>query len=102
MNPKQYVDHIQDFFFRGLELVEKKSADYSNQDPHSSFKLVGQMLNLAPEKVILVMMATKVVRVDNLLSNNKQAKNESVTDSLLDLANYSGILDALIKDQGKP
>ena len=37
---------------------------------------------------MLTLLYTKLERIDNLTMNNKTPNNESVRDSLLDLANY--------------
>lgn len=44
-------------------------------------------------------IATKVARLGVLLSNNINPQNESIHDSILDLANYAILLDALIEDR---
>lgn len=65
---------------------EAKNTDYGN-----SFELAARMLGRPVVEVLLSRMADKLARACNLVSRNGQAavKEESLADTLLDLANYA-------------
>jgi hypothetical protein len=54
---------------------------------------------MTAEQNCLSLIATKVARLGVLLKSNKPAENESISDSLLDLANYAVLLDQIRKDK---
>jgi len=89
-----------------LEITEQmksimfaKGNDYANEDRLSNFKLAGNISGLTPELNCLSLIATKVARLGVLLNNNKTPNNESVHDSLIDLANYTILLTMILKDK---
>ena len=63
-----------------------KNADYGN-----SFELAAAMLKRPVAEVLLSRMTDKLARACNLVSRNGKAavKDESLADTLLDLANYA-------------
>jgi len=77
----------------------KKGNDYSNDDRLSNFKLGGAIIGLTPEQHCLALISTKVARLGSLLSGGKKPNNESISDSCLDLANYTLLLDMIISDK---
>lgn len=79
----------------------KKGNDYSNEDRLSNFKLGGAIIGLTPQMQCLALISTKVARLGSLLSGNKTPNNESISDTLLDLANYTLLLDMIIKDRNE-
>lgn len=75
-----------------------KGDDYANTDRLSNFKLAGNICGFNAELNCLNLIATKVARLGVLLQG-KEPKNESVTDSLIDLANYAVLLDMIRADK---
>lgn len=80
------VYDIQDELF---ELLIKKHEDYG---PKNISQSPGGALN-----GLNVRMYDKLARLDNLLTNKKEPKNESLRDTFLDLANYA-IIGLLVLD----
>lgn len=80
------VYEIQDELF---ELLIRKHDDYG---PKNISNAPGGPLN-----GLNVRMYDKLARLDNLISNNKDPKNESLRDTFLDLANYA-IIGLLVLD----
>ena len=79
-------------------LLEKKGNDYSNVDCLSNFKSTAQITQQKPESTVLTMIGIKVARLGVLLNAGKDVKNESIKDSILDLANYAFLLRCVIED----
>lgn len=76
----------------------KKGNDYSNVDRLSNFKLSGAIVGSTPEQTCLTLIAIKVSRLGILLNTNSKPNNESIQDTLLDLANYTILLGMIIQD----
>ncbi len=89
-----------EFISKQLELLKAKSNDYANEDILSNFKLAGKSIGLTPEQQCLSLIATKVVRLGELFKG-KEPKNESINDSLIDLANYTFLLSLIVKENGR-
>ena len=78
-------------------LLNKKSSDYAQDDDAlSNFKIVSEIVGITPQQVVMVFLATKIVRLGEL-SKGKTPNNESIEDSLLDNINYSIIFKALMR-----
>lgn len=98
MNKQQQELHLKDFTERMATILLSKGDDYANTDRLSNFKLAGTICGLKPEQNCLSLIATKVARLGVLLKSDKQPNNESIRDSIIDLANYAALLDMLVRD----
>jgi hypothetical protein len=78
------LDHFQK---QMRTLLVSKGNDYAKADRLSNFKNSAAVVGLTPEKVILTELAKKVIRLENL--EGKSPENETVNDTLIDLANYA-------------
>ena len=88
----------EEFFNECLDILQAKGHDYSqDQDASSNFKKIAHMLDLPVEKVFNFFIACKLARLEELL--DKEPENESVEDSLRDLANYSFLRYAYDKEK---
>ncbi len=99
MNKHEQFDHISRFTARMVELISSKGDDYANEDRLSNFKLVAQMTGTTPELACFNLICVKVARLKELISG-KVPKNESLADTLLDLANYTMLLSQILQDTG--
>jgi hypothetical protein len=88
------------FVSKQWDIMDSKAKDYANDDRLSNFKRVGSMCGTSPEMAIMHLIATKVARLTELFSG-KTPNNESVEDSILDLANYT-ILLQMAREERKP
>lgn len=98
MNLQQQTKFVDEFLSRMKEVMIGKGNDYANEDRLSNFKLVGSICGLTPEQNCLSLIATKVARLGVLLGG-KEPSNESIDDSLLDLANYAVLLACLREEK---
>lgn len=90
--------HFAEFTKKMAETMLKKGFDYAGADRLSNFKLAGAITGISGQLNCLNLIATKVARLGVLLHTNK-VNNESISDSILDLANYAVLLDQLEKDK---
>jgi hypothetical protein len=90
--------HFAEFTKKMAETMFKKGNDYAGADRLSNFKLAGSITGISGQLNCLNLIATKVARLGVLLHTNK-VNYESVSDSLLDLANYAVLLDQLETDE---
>jgi hypothetical protein len=75
-----------------------KGDDYANEDRLSNFKLAGAISGGNASTNCLNMISTKVARLGNLLNKDGDPNNESIDDSVLDLANYAVLLYMIINE----
>ena len=77
-----------------------KQNDYT--DPEEcvlgNFKTAGANAGIKTEQQILSLMATKVARLGNLFKG-KTPNNESIDDSIIDLANYTFLLYCYFREE---
>ena len=101
MTQEEQVKHFELLTNQMKEILFKKGNDYANTDRLSNFKLAGSICQLKAEQNCLSLIATKVARLGVLISSDKEPNNESIQDSILDLANYSILLSMILKDKEK-
>lgn len=73
------------------EITKAKNADYTgnSEDPFENFTLCERMGIATTEQGFLTRMTDKISRVNTFAQNNELlVKDESVEDTLFDLANY--------------
>lgn len=103
MTKQEYFEFSEEFFKNCIETSKKKNSDYTggSEDPFSNFKSV-ETLGISTEVGFLTRMMDKMKRISSFVENGTlQVKDESVTDTLQDLANYSCLLAGYIKSKGK-
>lgn len=98
MTKEKQEAHFEAFTQKQREVLLKKGDDYSQIDRISNFKLAGAICGLTPEQNCLSLIATKVARLGVLLGG-KVPNNESIQDSVLDLANYAVLLDMIMSEK---
>ena len=90
----QYVNNMRD-------VLLNKGDDYANADRLSNFKMAGQIAGGNAQLNCLNLIATKVARLGVLLNSKDKPKNESINDSIMDLANYALLLAMINYDRKK-
>ncbi len=101
MTKAQYFDFAENFFKEALETSKKKNADYTggSEDPFSNFTSI-EALGIATEIGFLTRMMDKMKRIASFAKNGElQVKDESVTDTLRDLANYASLFAGYIESK---
>lgn len=101
MTKKELIEFAEQFYSHAISTTKAKNADYTggSDDPFSNFTCV-EILGVKPEHGFLTRMLDKMKRISSFVSNGElQVKDESVTDTLQDLANYSMLFAAYIKSK---
>jgi hypothetical protein len=100
MKKKMQKQLFIEFTNRQLDVIESKQNDYT--DPEEcvlgNFKTAGANAGIKTEQQILSLMATKVARLGNLFKG-KTPNNESIDDSIIDLANYTFLLYCYFREE---
>ncbi len=98
---QQFVDFHASAVQKMTEIMRAKNADYtgSSASPFANFTQVENNGICTTEQGILVRMTDKMSRINSLLDRDAQVKDESIEDTLLDLANYSIILAGYIRSK---
>lgn len=99
MNKTEYFEFAEHFFGECLEISRKKNADYTggNDNPFANFEAV-EVLGISAEQGFLTRMMDKMKRIASFVEQGElQVKDESVLDTLQDLANYSCLLAGYIQ-----
>lgn len=102
MNKQQFLDYHNGCLERMAEIVKIKNADYTanNDDPFSNFSTVEKLEICNTETGFLVRMNDKFARLRSFVKNGSLlVKDESVEDTLLDMANYCILFSAYIKSK---
>ena len=98
MDKLEQEKHFKDIIAKIRQTQISKQGDYANKDVLSNFKLAGASCGLSAEVQCLSLIATKVARLGVLLQG-KEPNHESISDSVLDMANYSILLDMILADK---
>lgn len=88
----------KDLCDKARELMQRKNHDYASQDPFDNFYVVEALRITSAEEGILVRMSDKLARLASVLKKGSQV-DESVEDTVLDLVNYSVLLQAVRSDR---
>ena len=103
MTGKQFVDYHLRTVNKMNEICKAKNQDYSGGgdcDAFNNFTMVEIKGICSTEAGFLVRMEDKMMRINNLIKNGEAAvKDESIKDTLMDLANYSILMMGYIESK---
>ena len=98
----RYLAYHKSCCDRLVEITAKKNADYTgtDPDPFANFTRVESLGIASTEQGFLTRMVDKICRISSYVQKGTlQVNDESVEDTLLDLANYSILLAGYIKSK---
>ena len=104
MNTAEFSEHLEKTISSLKQVLIRKRNDYATEDVLSNFKRNSKMaetLNIdmtKPEGYALFMVAMKLDRICNILFTEKQPKNESLSDSFIDLIGYTLLASAILEE----
>jgi hypothetical protein len=104
MTKKEYMQFHQDCCNRMIDITAKKNSDYTGAsgDPFSNFNQIGGLVQLPSvvEIGFLTRMSDKISRIGSFVTKGFLLVNdESVEDTLLDLANYCILFAGYIRSK---
>jgi hypothetical protein len=101
MNKDQYFAFHADFCRRMEDVTRRKNADYTgdDSDPFANFRLVEKLRIASVEQGFLTRMADKISRITSLTTQEAQVKDESIEDTLHDLANYCALFAGYLRSK---
>lgn len=98
---KDFLTRLEALYARNVDISRRKNSDYATgADPFSNFRIC-EGLGIPAEVGIVVRMSDKMARISNLIKPGAKAQvvDESVLDTLSDLANYAMILRMYIEQK---
>jgi hypothetical protein len=105
MKQSEQLELIKKINEKGIELLKSKGHDYAGEDILKNFKEMNTMCNLLSvdvskiEGIHMFYVLLKIQRLCNLLFSGKEAKNESIQDTLIDLRNYVDLLNCTLTEK---
>jgi hypothetical protein len=102
MNKQQYFKFHKDFTERMFEISRAKNEDYTGNgdNPFANFTRVEMLGICKTEQGFLTRMSDKMARLASFVQKGTlEVKDESVTDSLQDLANYCILMAAYLESK---
>lgn len=91
---ERFIARLEELALEGVEIARRKNGDYAEEDrPFANFE-TAPLCGVSVERGILVRMSDKFRRVSNLIDTPgcEKVRDESIGDTLSDLANYALIL----------
>ena len=102
MNKEEFFKYHREFTNKILEVSKAKNADYTGvtDDPFANFKRVEALGICSTEQGFLTRMSDKLARLSSFWQKGElQVKDESVTDTLMDLCNYTILMAAYLESK---
>ena len=100
MTRDQFITRLEELYKDNVEISRRKNADYARGgDPFQNFK-ASEVYGVSVAHGIIVRMSDKMIRASNLLSKAPDVADESIFDTLSDLANYAMILRMWLEQKG--
>lgn len=96
MTKTEQIQAFDAFVAKMRNTLVSKADDYAGQEDRlRNFKQVAELSGTGWQQAAFVHISTKVSRISNLLSSGVAPSNESLEDSILDLANYTVLMHML-------
>lgn len=102
MNRQQYIQYHKECCEKMIEITEKKNADYSGfgDSAFSNFVATEKLNVTSTERGLLTRMLDKFSRIITFVNvGTLKVSQESIEDTLLDLANYCILMSGYIKSK---
>jgi hypothetical protein len=93
MTQQELFNFIEESQKKGLDIIKKKNCDYgANDDCFANFRMFGEL-------GFAVRLSDKLSRIKTLLTRGSaEVKDESIEDTIIDMANYCHLLLAFRKE----
>jgi hypothetical protein len=94
------INNYEKYQAEMFDILKRKNSDYAGEsDSYRNFKFCETLGICSVEEGIMVRISDKMTRICNLLKQDAKVKDETIKDTLLDMANYSMILASYIEDK---
>jgi hypothetical protein len=100
MTKNDYLAYHEGVCTRLVQITKAKNADYTgtSDDPFANFSVCENLGIAKTEQGFLVRMTDKMSRINSFVQKGVlEVKDESIEDTLLDLANYCILMSGYIK-----
>ena len=106
MTKEEYMKFHADCCAKMMEVTKAKKSDYTgdNTDPFSNFQQIGHLIQMPSvvEIGFLTRMSDKISRIGSFVTKGTLlVKDESVEDTLIDLANYCLLFAGYLRSKKK-
>lgn len=104
MNKAEYMHFHEECCYKMIAITKAKNADYTGitDDPFANFVRVETIGISSTEQGFLTRMTDKLSRIISFVQKGVlQVKDESIEDTLLDLANYCILMAGFIRHRKK-
>lgn len=102
MNKTQFLTRLAELYDINVEISNVKNSDYATgDDPFKNFRLCESLGITSVEKGMLVRISDKLSRISNLLDKKGEVKDETINDTLSDLANYAMIMRMYLEQKNE-
>lgn len=102
MKQEQFLTRLQVAYNDCVRISRAKNSDYAGQeDAFLNFRRSSEISGVPVERGILVRMSDKMTRIRNLMDRPPEVRDESLLDTLNDLANYSMILRIWLENRNE-
>jgi len=104
MTKQAYMEFHEKTCKRLMEVTKAKNADYTggNDDPFANFRQIEKLVSVpnVVEIGFVTRMSDKLARIGSFVTKGElKVKEESVEDTLLDLANYCILMAGFLKSR---
>lgn len=102
MTKDEYFKFHREFCDKMIEVTKKKNHDYTGgaDDPFANFSNVKACGGATAEQGFLIRMNDKAMRISSFVEKGKLlVEDESVQDTLHDLANYCALMSGYIESK---
>ena len=104
MTRSEYMKFHEDKCKQMIEVTKRKNADYSGasekDDPFANFRIVEMVGICSVETGFLTRISDKLARIATFAKKKQLlVKDESVEDTLIDMANYCILMAGYLKEQ---
>jgi hypothetical protein len=100
MNQTEFLTKHQEILDTIHNITANKNRDYSKEaDAFANFEMVQKFGITDTASGILVRMCDKFARICNLVKQEAKVKDETIIDTLIDLANYAVICTVYLQDK---
>jgi hypothetical protein len=102
MNKQEYLEYHRSCCDKMMDITTRKNHDYAgfSDDAYSNFTVVENCGIASTEQGFLTRMMDKISRINSFVKQGVlNVKDESIEDTLIDLANYSILMAGYIKSK---